>query len=213
MVGRRALLVRVRRARFSGKVFWVATGLAAAGLLLPWLKGPDRLPRAYAEAAEGLRVGTRTVLGPGDFLWVDMAELAPSLRDPLAGASVWTLFWELRGKRGVGEPSGARHGAELLARPDYFPAGAYVLAISPIVVVALSFLGARGLRGSPWVWMAGLVLMGIYGAGRWRVAATEGARAAAGIEVGLGAWLTLLAALVAGACMLLRWWFPRAKWI
>lgn len=208
-----ALLIGVKRARSSGKLFWVATVLAAAGVLLPWLKGPERLPRAYAEAAEELKVATRTVLGPGDFLWVDATEVGASMRDPLAGANVWKLFGELRSKDGEGGGRGDRHGAELLARPEYFAAGAYVLALSPLVVLLLSFLGARGLRGSPWVWVSGLLLVGIYCLGRWRVAATEGARAAAGIEIGLGAWLTMLAAMVAGLAFLLRWWFPKAKWI
>lgn len=182
-------------------------------MVLPWVKGPERLPRAYLEAADELGVGTRTVLGPGDFLWLDMRGAGASMREPLSGSNIWRLFSELNSRDGAGASSGARHAAQLLARPEHLAAGAFVLVLSPVVVCLLSFLGARGLRGSPWAWLSGLLLVGIYCLGRWRVAATEGARAAVEIDIGLGAWVTMLAALLAGLAFLLRWWFPKAKWI
>ncbi len=208
-----ALLIRVKRARSSGRVFWVATILAAGGVFLPWISGPERLPHAYAEAAEELRVGTRTVLGPGDFLWFKSSDLGAALGNPFSGANVWGLFAGLRSGDGRGRDDAACHGAGLLVRPDRFAGGIYALVLLPAAVLVMAFLGARDLRGSPWAWMAAILLLGIYGLGRWRVAATEGARAAAGIEIGLGAWLTLLAALLAGLAFLARACFPKARWI
>lgn len=190
----------------------MAVGFAIGGLVLPWLRGPERLPRAYAEAAEELGRGTRTELGPGDFLWVSPAEVGASFREPLSGAWVWSLCSAMLAG-GAGGDDAVRHGAELLARPDCFSGGAYALALCPVVVLVLAYLGARGLRGNPWVWICGFVLIGIYGLGRWRVAATAAARAAAEIEMGPGPWLTMLAALVAGLLFLARWYFPKVKWL
>lgn len=203
----------MRHAHPSRTILWVAVVFAATGLIAPWLRGPEQLPRAYVEAAEGLDAGTRTVLGPGDFLWLDYGALAGAFKDPLSGANVWRLFMGLRLARTHNRSPAEIHGAELLVKPDNFGAGAYVLIAAPIMVLALSFLGTRRSRGNSWLFVGAVVMLGIYGLGRWRVAATEGARAAAGIEIGPGAWLTMLAALLTGVIFILRWFFPKAKWL
>lgn len=202
----------MRRAHPTRTALWVAAVISAGGLLMPWLRGPEQLPRAYVEAAEELGSGTRTVLGPADFLWLDFSQLAEAMQDPFSGANLWTLFVGLRSSRE--RPSAAEaHGAELLVRSDLHPAGAYVLLLCPMLVLGLSLLGTRDMRGSSWMGLAAVLTLAIYCLGRWRIAATEGARAAAAIEIGLGVWFTLFAALVAGIAFLMRWFFPKTKWL
>lgn len=203
----------VKKSRVSGKLFWVAVGLAAAGCVLPWVKTPAMLVRERFEAAGEILRGTQQKLGPQDFLWVDGGQTAPALEQPFDGATVWHLAFANDAPRGTGGISGAAYAAMLLGWPDAEVGGPLLLLVAPLGVLILSAAAIRGyLRQGAACNLAGMALLAVYVLIRWRIAVTEGARVAAGIQIGIGLWLTALAALLGALLFFARAAFPKARW-
>lgn len=186
-------------------VFVMAAVLGGAGCVLPWVRTAGSPGHDRIEAAEEIMSATRPNLDPVDFLWFDGGEVASAAAEPLGGANVWQIALS---ERGV-----TAYAGDVLSRPAGRAFGKYALALAPVAVLVLAFLGTRGLpRGMPGKFAGGALLL-VYALIRWRIAATEGARVVADIQIGLGAWLTALAALVAALVFFAREAFPKAKWL
>ncbi|MBX7157242.1 MAG: hypothetical protein K1X66_02480 [Verrucomicrobiae bacterium] len=191
---------------------WILIGLSVlslAAFFLPWVKLKQSWDPALGRLADSLQEETEAKVEWQDFVGLDEFQREALFQNGWQSISGGQIFHDLRQSSSTAPPS--RYFVDQMIGKGNFPERAYFVALFamlPALIVLLMIVFWR--RPRTFVY-AGVGMFCFYLLVRWKVAVTEGARFAVGMQVGAGFWLISYSILGVALLLWVRAAFPKSK--
>ena len=195
--------------RFSNGVLIFLAILSCAAFFLPWVKLKNAWNPSMKSLADSLQEQTETKLEWSDFIGLDEFEREAILNRTWQSLSGYELFMDLRQNSSTTEAS--RYFISQFLGGSIFPEKAYLLVLFSLLPGILSGLIIMVWKRPRTLVYAGVGLLLFYLSLRWKIAMTEGALLAVGMQVGIGFWLIIYSLLILALLLLGRAAFPQSK--
>jgi hypothetical protein len=195
--------------RFSNGILILLAVLSCAAFFLPWVTLKQPWDPALKKIAISLQEATEARVEWQDFIWLDEFQreaLFEREGQSLTGARI---FQDLREDSATAPPS--HYFVDQMIGEGTFPERAYFVALFAVLPALFSLGLILFWRRPRTLVYIGIGMFCFYLVVRWKIAMTEGARFAVGMQVGIGFWLITYVFLFVALLFWVRAAFPKSK--